>query len=101
MPPATATIVATITRKIWRTVNRDQQRLRFNSRPTARAISQNGPLCTFLDRFKTFIFHSDPTQQNEVTQNGGENCEDSCFAGCMTNDINECVEACQRSSPAV
>lgn len=45
-------------------------------------------------------FISETPQQKEADANS-MSCEDKCFPDCMTNDLNECVEACQRFCPAI
>ncbi len=42
----------------------------------------------------------EPLQEKEADENN-MSCEDKCFPDCMTNELNECVEACQRLCPAI
>ena len=37
-----------------------------------------------------------PLQQGEANTKNTISCEDNCFVDCMTDELDECVEACRR-----
>ena len=46
------------------------------------------------------FFTLEPSQQKDADENS-LSCEEKCFPDCMTNELTECVEACQRFCPAI
>ncbi|KAM7432432.1 hypothetical protein ABFA07_017150 [Porites harrisoni] len=53
-------------------------------------------ICTLPQNSHQELIQDGPLQQGEANTKNTISCEDNCFVDCMTDELNECVEACRR-----
>lgn len=82
------------TRVLW--FNEGGQSIRLHWRWTIPLTIKKMPSFAILTVLNCLL---DPSQQIQGENYDGMSCDDSCFSECLTDEVNECVEACQRFCP--